>query len=100
MLAFSRILNDTEIVVVANTSTEFGWTGDVIVDAFLNPDQANINPAILYSNRENATPPGDVQTRTDVHIYEPDGSISYGPCRVLPVTLGKMEIQILGTPPE
>jgi glycosidase len=97
VLAFSRILNDTEIVVVANTSTEFGWTGDVIVDAFLNPGQANIKHAILYTNKGNATPPGDVQTRRDVRVYEPDGRISYGPCRVLPVTLGKMEIQILGT---
>lgn len=49
VLAFSRILNDQEVVVVANTSTGQGFSGEVIVDAALNSDGASY--AILFSNK-------------------------------------------------
>jgi len=35
VLAFSRILNDLEVIVVTNTNTQAGWTGEVIVDLAL-----------------------------------------------------------------
>src|SRR5262245_184161 len=37
VLAFSRILNDREVVVVANTSVAQDWSGEVLVDFALNP---------------------------------------------------------------
>src|SRR5260370_29496919 len=37
VIALSRILNDQEVIVVANTNTQQGFTGEVIVDRQLNP---------------------------------------------------------------
>ena len=48
VLAFSRILNDRELVVVANSNTESGFTGEVIVDFSLNPVGSTYE--ILFTN--------------------------------------------------
>lgn len=95
VLAFSRILNDQEVVIVANTQTDDGFTGDVIVDAVLNPDSATY--AILYSNYDLPQQPGSVSTKHggSVTITEEKGSVTHGPVRVLPVRLHSMEVQIL-----
>ena len=49
VLAFSRILNEQEILVVANTDSGQPWRGDVIVDTALNP--AKTPYKLLYSNK-------------------------------------------------
>ena len=49
VLAFSRILNDQEVLVVANTDAGQPWRGDVIVDYALNP--AKTPYKLLYSNK-------------------------------------------------
>jgi glycosidase len=98
VLAFSRILNDQEILVVANCNTEASWTGEVIVDFSLNP--AGTTYEVLFTNKNaiGATAPNPVAERSagSVEIQEVNGSITNGPVRVLPVTLEEMEIQILG----
>jgi len=97
IVAFSRILNDGEVVVLANTLTNRPFSGFVIVDFGLNPDGSAME--ILYSNQGAiATLPGPVTTKAlnTVTIHELDGSVSHGPLRVLPFTLKPMEIQILG----
>jgi hypothetical protein len=38
VLAFSRILNNQEVLVIANASTQDNFTGYVLIDAFLNGD--------------------------------------------------------------
>jgi glycosidase len=96
VLTFSRILNDIEIVVVANTNTLDGWTGQVIIDLSLNPK--NTAYTVLFSNKANPDAPGPVVEKPSgsVEITEVDGSITHGPIRVLPVNLHPMELQILG----
>lgn len=97
VIAFSRILNDTEIVVAANTSTEGDFSGYVIVDFALNPPGTGMD--VLYSNQGvNAQNPGSVQEKPagSVMIHGMAGGTSYGPLHILPVDLKPMEIQILG----
>lgn len=97
IVAFSRILNDQEVVILANTFINTPFSGFVIVDFGLNPDGSAMQ--ILYSNQgATATPPGPVTTKAlnTVIIHEFDGSITHGPLRVLPFALKPMEIQILG----
>ena len=97
VLAFSRILNDQEVVVVANTNSAAGWRGEVIVDYALNPDGAPYE--LLYSNRPGAQndAPAQVVGKAEgsVEIHEADGAVTGGPVRALPVALGPSEVQIL-----
>ncbi len=100
VLAFSRILQDQEVLIVANTATQAGWTGDVVVDFALN--RAGTTYELLFSNKPvaQAVPPGPVREKAGgtVEIHEADGSVTGGPVRTLPVTLQPMEIQILARP--
>jgi glycosidase len=96
VLAFSRILNDQEVVVIANTSTAFGFVGSVIVDSNLDP--AGTEFQIMFSNQVTPTIPQPVRSTGPAEIHEVDGSVSVGPALVVPVTLRPMEIQMLGVP--
>jgi glycosidase len=95
VLAFSRILNETEVVVLANTDSGQPFEGEVIVDAFLNREDATY--AILYSNKSNPRQPGKVMTKApgSVEIREPDERVTKGPARALRISLQPMEVQIL-----
>jgi glycosidase len=99
VLAFSRILNDQEVVVVANTNTTNGFQGEVIVDHELNPEGTSYK--ILYSNKTHSGEPHAPtavvdKKRGSATIHEIDGSVTSGPARALPVDLQSTEIQILG----
>jgi glycosidase len=99
IIAFSRILNDTEVVVVASAFTNSGFSGFVLVDFSLNPNGSSLN--LLYSNKgASATPPGAVITRDSgtVVIHDIGGGTNNGPCRAIPFTLQPMEIQMFGRP--
>jgi glycosidase len=99
IVSFSRILNDTEIVVIANTFTGSSFSGFALVDFALNPDGFQF--ARLYSNKAGtATGPGPCRTRAQgtVIVHNLDGSTSNGPVRAVPFTLQPMEAQILGRP--
>lgn len=96
ILAFSRILNDTEMIIIANPSTNNNYTGYVIVDFSLNPQHKIMN--ILYSNKgKSNTSSGSVieKPQGNVQIQEINGGTTYGPARILPFSLTPMEIQIL-----
>jgi hypothetical protein len=102
VLAWSRLLHDQELLIVANTHTQSGFTGEVIVDLALNP--AGFAYEVLYTNTRfrgggtrGGTPPGTVVHKPGggVEIREVNGAMTRGPARVLPVTLGAMELQIL-----
>jgi glycosidase len=97
VLAYARILQDQEVLVVANTNTQQPWEGEVIVDFALNATVAQFEPA--YSNRQLGAliPPPAVQekARGSVTIHEVDGALTDGPVRVVRVQLQPMEIQIL-----
>ncbi len=96
VLAFSRVLNDEEAVVVANTGTEAAFVGFVIVDSSLNPPGSQLD--VLFTNGETAVKPGPVRSTGVVEIHEVDGTVSPGPACVVPVNVGPMRIQILGRP--
>jgi glycosidase len=95
VVALSRILNDQEVVVVANTNPSTPFAGEVIVDAAINTG----NPAyrILLSNlgTKGTTPPVFLRAQGTVAIAEVNGATTNGPIRVLPVSLQPGEAQIL-----
>ena len=102
VLAWSRILNDRELLIAANTNTGSSFQGEVIVDLALNPSDSNYE--VLYTNLafRDAGPHGGIAPEPvltkpggGVEIHEVNGVVSRGPARSLPVTLAKMEIQIL-----
>ena len=96
VLAFSRILMDQEIVVVANTDTVNPCAVDVIVDQTLNAPGDQLR--VLYSNKAQAQAPGAVRQLAGgaVNVQETDGSTGTGPLNCVRVTLGPLEAQILG----
>jgi len=91
VLAFSRILNNQEVLVVANANTRTGFDGRVLVDFFINDNGNRFR--VLNAPGEPAG--GAVETRSGLEIYEVDGGISTGPAKMIPVTLRAMEVQIL-----
>ncbi len=102
VLAFARILNEEEVLVVANTDPQAGWSGEVLVDLFLN--RVGAAYTVLYTNKAFRSPaepasiaPGPVVDKASgrVEIHEVNGSVTNGPARALRVTLQPMEIQIL-----
>ncbi|HEX3047468.1 MAG TPA: alpha-amylase family glycosyl hydrolase [Bacillota bacterium] len=97
VLAYSRILNDEEIVIVLNTNTEINQELHIVVDYTLN--NKDLTYKILYSNKgQQAIPPGPkVVTRSkgSVTIYPVGGGVTDGPLRSITVTLQPMECQIV-----
>jgi len=80
LIAFSRILNDKELLVVVNTSTTDQISVFVVVDINLNPDGRPWN--ILFS-----TEPAPVL---------PEPTSTHGANRTVKVTLAPMEAQVIG----
>jgi glycosidase len=102
VLAFSRILNEQEIIVVANTNTEAGWTGEVLVDRSLNPigaryEVAFTNKMLTQSDGQGGVAPSPVTDKSagNVEIHEVHGGVTRGPARAMRVSLARMELQIL-----
>jgi glycosidase len=95
VMAFSRILNDQEVLVAANTSTSQTIALDVIVEIQLSADGDQFQ--VLYSNLAVPTMPQAVRTATagSVNVQEVDGSTGIGPLHVVRVTLRPLEAQIL-----
>ncbi len=96
VVAFSRILNDQEVLLVANISGAAKFTGEVIVDRNLNAP--GLSWQVLYSNQPTAIAPAPVAVRDSAEIREVDGGLSLGPVAILPVSLRASEVQILGRP--
>lgn len=101
VLAWSRILNDDEVLMVANTSTTNVFSGEVIVDLALNPIGAQYQ--IVYSNKafRAGGPSGGApisvlaKSAGAVSIREVNGAVTTGPAHAVAVNLEPMEIQIL-----
>ncbi len=56
MLSFSRILSDQEVLIVANTSTQYSWAGAMLVDEMLNAVGKQFR--VLYSSQDQFKTPG------------------------------------------
>lgn len=95
VLAFSRMLSDQEIVIVANTNPSYEWHGEIIVDYGRN--LAGTGFRILYSNKASPVAPEPVIDKTYEHVEvrEVNGTITRGPSRALRVHLQSMEVQVL-----
>jgi len=95
ILAFSRILSDQEILVVANTNAEISWQGEALVDYSIN--QTGSAYQILFSNKNNPRSPEPVSEKPagSIEVRSLDDAISHGPTRVLRLQLQPMEVQIL-----
>ena len=91
LIAFSRILCDTEVVVVANTSTTSVFKGFVLVDLDINRDLGVYS--VAYSNLGTAGS-GNVLSKTGLVL---DGPQPTQPTSIacLYVILQPMEVQIL-----
>lgn len=96
ILAFSRILVDQEILVVANCSPSDTRSFDVIVDITLN--QPSQQYRVRYSNMPTSQRPGLVADKAagSVSVQETNGSSGSGPLRSVRVSLAPLEVQILG----
>ena len=92
IVAYSRILNDEEVLVVINTNTKESWSGYVITDSSLNNDGTELK--VLYSNY-NQSEPALVKIKYNTTINKLDGSMSTGSVSAAYVNLKPMEIQIL-----
>lgn len=93
VLAWSRIINDEEVVIVANASTTQPQSVSVILEITLSSPGQNLQ--ILYSNQTAPTAPAPVQQLAQASVIEVDGSTSNGPLNCARVTLQPMEVQIL-----
>lgn len=90
VIAFSRILTDREIVVVANTSFDRPFNGSVLVDCDLNHSGAAFN--IAYSNQSSS---GTVSVQVAPGNVFPLSGLPNLPLASLPVSLRAQEVQIL-----
>jgi glycosidase len=95
VLAFSRILNDQEVLLVANANSTQNVDLDVIIEIALSAEGDSFG--ILYSNRSSPTNPGTVRAAAagTVAVNEPDGSTGSGPLHALRLHLEPLEVQIL-----
>ena len=102
VLAFSRILNEDETVIVANTNTQDAWSGEVLVDTALNPANALFD--VAFSNKSvgvSAPPAGGrpsvvlVKPADAVEITEVSRGVTRGPAKAIRIALAPMELQIL-----
>lgn len=94
VLAFSRLLSDQEVVIVANTDTQETFSLAIIVDGTINSVGAAYQ--VLYSNKSNFTNPGPVaESSPEIVVYEVNGEVGQGPVKFITVTLQPMEVQIL-----
>ena len=95
MIAFSRILNDQEVVVAANTNPMQAQQLDVIVEIMLSAEVDAFD--VLYSNQAGPQVPQPVRVvpQGAATVQEVDGSIGRGPLHVVRVSLRPIEVQIL-----
>jgi glycosidase len=93
VLAFSRILNDREVLTVANFSKTASQQLHVAVDSTLSP--AGTALGTLYSNKSPTVSAASTVWLANASVAQLDGSTSRGVCATL-VTLAAGEVQILG----
>jgi len=95
VVAFSRILNDQEVVVAANTNPTQAQQLDVILEIMLSAEGDAFE--VLYSNQAGPQAPQPVRVipQGAATVQEVDGSIGTGPLHVVRVSLRPLEVQIL-----
>jgi glycosidase len=90
LVAFSRILVDREVLIVANTGTQ-QFSGAVLVDRDINATSRQMT--VAYSNLGNSGT-GTVRQIPAARFHR-DGQVFVGPAAVLDVNLAAREVQVL-----
>jgi glycosidase len=95
VVAFSRILNDQEVVVAANTNPTQAQQVDVIVEIMLSAEGDAFD--VLYSNQAGSQAPQPIRVvpQGAATVQEVDGSIGRGPLHVARMSLRPLEVQIV-----
>jgi glycosidase len=93
VLAFSRILNESETVIVANLDTGSGVELSVLVDSVLNPAGASFAP--LFSSTASKQTCG-VEEIANAEVN--DHGTSHGTVHAIRVALAPGEVRILARP--
>ena len=96
VLAFSRILNDQEILFVANINRQADFNGEIIIDRQLHSGATNMRP--LFSNRRpiaGLTHSVFNKPAGSVTIHEVNGSVTNGPALTVQVQIQPGEAQLL-----
>ena len=90
MIAFSRILTDREVVVIANTSFDQPFDGFVLVDFDLSRRGRNFK--IAYSNKGTA---GNTSVQVQPGQLFPVNGVAGRPLASIHVSLKPQEVQVL-----
>ncbi len=93
VLAFSRILNDREVLTAANFSKSAPQQLHIAVDSTLSPPGTALGT--LYSNKSPTVSAARTEWLANASVAQLDGSTSRGVSATL-VTLAAGEVQILG----
>jgi glycosidase len=93
VVAFSRILNDREVLIVANTSATSAWTGSVQVDGEINDEGANFSVRFGNLAPLPANPP-PVRYLT-ANFWTGTTQTGSGPAACLDLTLRASEVVVL-----
>ena len=93
VVAYSRILSDEEVLLLANTNPAMSQNLYVVVDGSLN--EAGKQMVVKYSNLTTPTPSEPLRLFDRVSVAEADGTHGTGPVMTCRVTLRPLEVQIL-----
>ena len=93
IIAFSRILSESEVVIVANTNVESKFNGWIVVDGRINDDNTKFD--VLYSNDPKTTKSQIDLDSGDINIWDRHNNMTKGWARRIKVELEPMEIKII-----
>jgi glycosidase len=91
LVAFSRVVSDVEVLVVANTNMQTTFDGLVLQDPYLNRRPRRM--LVAYSNL-GVTGSGTVRQVSDSRFFSGDQLTGTGDVSALPVGLAPMEIKV------
>jgi glycosidase len=92
VVAFSRVLSDTEVTVIANTSTTQRFDGHVLQDRDLNRPARQLRFA--FGNRGGSGGTANVVVVSNARFWDGPNQVGAGVAAALPVGLQPMEVQI------
>ncbi len=93
LVAFSRVLSDLEVLVVANTNTQTAFDGLVLQDHYLNRDPRDPRRMLVAYSNLGKTGSAEVRTIYDASYFS-GGQLTAGDVSALPVGLAPMEVKI------
>jgi glycosidase len=91
LVAFSRVVSDVEVLVVANTNTQTAFDGLVLQDPYLNRRPRRM--LVAYSNL-GATGSATVRQISDGRFFSGTQLTGTGDISALPVGLAPMEVKV------